>query len=100
MDVEVGGRLVEVEDARPVQEAARQQQLAAHAERVGPDRQVGRLVEFDQAQALFHARGSDAVQSGEELQITTAAELLEVGFAVRYVAEKRLDQMALPHHLE
>ena len=54
--VEAGGRLVEEEDARAVDERQRQVEPALHAARVAADLAVGRLGEADALDQLVAAR--------------------------------------------
>ncbi len=67
MHVEVGGRLIEVEKLRPVQQRPGHEQLSAHAHRVAPDLQIGRLAQLDRFEAFVDPAGGHVVQPREDL---------------------------------
>jgi hypothetical protein len=74
--------------------------LAAHAERIGAHRQVGRLLQLDHRQALGDSTRRSTIEVREETQVPPTGELLEVVFAIRYVAEQRFDRLPIAHHVQ
>jgi hypothetical protein len=83
-----------------VKECSAQQEFFFHAGRVVPDRDVGRVLELDEPEALDDTRPGGGVEVGEDLQVAAAGELVEVVVAVRDVAEEWLDLLPLADDVE
>ena len=77
LDVETGGRLVEEENARAVDERHREVEPALHAARVAADPAVGRLREADPREQLVRAR--QALGAGQRLERRLEPQVLAAG---------------------
>ena len=74
LDVEPGGRLVEEEDPRPVDERHREVEATLHAARVAAHLPVGGLGQADPLEQLVRTRGAHV--AGQRLERRLQAEVL------------------------
>ena len=90
--VEPGGRLVEEQHARPVDEPERDVEPAPHPARVGLDDAVGRVGDPDELQQLVGARVQAAaahpLDAALEHQVLAAGAVLVDARVLRHVADR------------
>ncbi len=77
LDVEPGGRLVEEEDARAVDEREREVEPALHPARVAADLAIGRVVEADAVEQLVRTR--PALRARQRLEARLQPQVLAAG---------------------
>src|SRR5207247_4762857 len=94
--IEPGGRLVEEQDLRPVQQAHGDVEPPLHSSGVRPDRTVGGLAEAEALEqlvgALAELAASDAIEGALEDEVLTARRLFSRARALADHADGAADQ--------